>query len=651
MNRWLWLTGLLAVAIWWWLQPPSPPPPAISGDKPLATSTTRAPARSAESDLATAPAADSNKAATLTRQCDRHELDRPRWQQRQHQLLVSIHQLLDPNRPLDWRLLVMLYPSPLLEQQDLLFLVLAAERSRLYPLQSIAAMRRQLELLDWLGALRKDSNAIPAGYGSIGAFLDTPLQQGLSVKHLLLRHADALPTSLLTRLMAEVAWEASDSQRLPLEMAYGWPASHWQALFAAIPELGHHLADQLLLADGFQRLLLSPAGISDWAPVLGQWPLDQPPSWRWPLPSAVDLALLADQASSAQLHSWQQQGIANSLSPNEPGLLQLPLWLPGAPRPELLAASTLPPGLERRLPPADYQPEELQLASLLRQQLQPITTEVNQLGELLAVSEQQCQPRRQQLEQQQRQWYWSLRSQGFAPLEEQGLDCMDPNQLDAIADIDPAAAETCAALQRPRANQSLASGQPLASWLQLLEQAGLDGEIQPLLRHVTQDQDVSLLLQLVSRYSPQLLAPLQATGLTPTSTQLQWLDGEGARNLLAAGVDLNRIKGEHSVLQLLAINDSLDLPTLEALTAAGISEQASPLRRDAMDMLLERLILMPERERLAVVAALRPLVEVRPSHWRRLAILRERNQVLFEELTAELPELIPPADMAPLLVE
>ena len=144
---------------------------------------------------------------------------------------------------------------------------------------------------------------------------------------------------------------------------------------------------------------------------------------------------------------------------------------------------------------------------------------------------------------------------------------------------------------------------------------------------------------------------MQATGITPTSSQLQWLDGEGARTLLAAGVDLGRISGERSALQLLAANDSLDLPTLEALTAAGISENASALRRDALDILLERLILLPRRDQLAVVATLRPLMEVRPSHWRRMAILRLRNQALYDELTAALPELMPPAEMEPLLIE
>lgn len=578
----------------------------------------------------------------LAADCERFELERDSLQQQQQLLLSKIRQLLPPSQPLDWQLLVLTHPSLLFADRRWHAAVVAIEPPP--PAEGIRAYRRRVELLDWLAALRKDENAIPSGYASVSEFLETAIDERRAVKHLFLTMVDNLPPELMRELLSQASWQPED---LPWTDVVGrrFEQEQWQVLFALLPDLDSYLAQQQL-----RRIYLSEGAFTH---VLGRqlpaWPLTSPPRWRWPLPSAIDLALFAGPEAEPQLRHWQQMGQVSSLKAPDQPKLDLPLW----PEPVSLRHPIPQPppiaGWQQRQPENSYSSSELQAAAALRQQLEPLTTAINDLDRQLKHLDSQCRSWREERSRTLKGQIWSLHQQGLAPLERLGLDCHDPTQLPAIAAEDAGAADYCRIYaQTEGTGSSLDSGQPFASWLALIEAASNNGEVQPLADHLRSDADLKLLLQLTSQYSPELLAPLLARGVQPTIGQLDWITAEAAKRLLDAGLDFNQLAGEPSIYRQLALNQELDLATVEALLNAGVNERQQPDRLDTIDVLLEQLVRDTDRALLPPIIRLQPQLPARTSHWRRMAVLRERNLLLYQELAAAVPALAAADDQEPL---
>ncbi|MBQ1784332.1 MAG: hypothetical protein II007_11835 [Gammaproteobacteria bacterium] len=646
MKRLLVLAGVLAWLGWWWLRPDNPQL------QPTRPATHTGPTAQAE-PIITAARSDGRPEASLradpqqlNADCERFELERNSLHQQQQLLLSEIRQWLPPSQPLDWQLLVLTHPSLLFADRRWHSAVVAIEPPP--PAEGIRAYRRRVELLDWLAALRKDVSAIPSGYASVSEFLETAIDERWAVKHLFITMVDNLPPELMKELLSQASWQTDDLPLIDLEDLRP-NQEQWQTLFALLPDLDGYLAEQLPRCGSRTALLFLSRVPVGWPDLVAAWPLNAPPRWRWPLPSAIDLVLFDGPEAEPQLRHWQQMGLVSSLKAPDQPVLDLPLW----PAPVSLRHPIPQPppiaGWQQRQPENSYSSSELQAAAALRQQLEPLTTAINDLDRQLKQLDSQCrswgEERRRALEDQ----LWSLHQQGFEPLELLGLDCSDTTQLPAIAAEDAGAAEYCRRYgQAEGAGSSLDSGQPLASWLAQIEAASNSGEVQPLLDHLRNDADLAMLLQLTSQYSPELLAPLLARGVQPTIGQLDWITGETAKRLLDAGLDFNQLAGEPSIYRQLALNQELDLATVELLLNAGVSERQQPDLRDTVDVLLEQLIRYPRRALLPPIIRLQPQLPARTSHWRRMAVLRERNRLLYQELAAAVPALAAAADQEPL---
>lgn len=646
MKRLLVLAGVLAWLGWWWLRPDTPqlqPTSPPESAQPTAKAEPMAAATRSDGRPEASLRADPQQ---LNADCERFELERDKLQQQQQLLLSEIRQWLPPSQPLDWQLLVLTHPSLLFADRRWHSAVVAIEPPP--PAEGIRAYRRRVELLDWLAALRKDENTIPSGYASVSEFLETAIDERRAVKHLFIPMIDNLPPELMKELLSQASWKPED---LSLTDVGGrrFDQEQWQILFALLPDLDSYLAEQLPRCGcRWGEWLLSRIPIG-WLGPITAWPLNSPPRWRWPMPSAIDLALLAGPEAEQRLYHWQQMGLVSSLkAPNQP-LLELPLWHKPIPLRHPIPQPPPIAGWQQRQPQNSYSASELRAAAELRQQLEPLTTAVNDLERQLSLLKSQCQSWREERNRALEGQIWSLHQQGFEPLEQLGLDCRDPAQLPAIAAEDAGAADYCRIYaQTEGTGTSLDSGQPLASWLALIEAASNSGEVQPLLDHLRSDADLKLLLQLTSQYSPELLAPLLARGVQPTIGQLDWITAETAKRLLDVGLDFNQLAGEQSIYRQLALNQELDLATVEALLNAGVNERQQPDLRDTVDVLLEQLVRNPDRALLPPIIRLQPQLPARTSHWRRMAVLRERNLLLYQQLADAVPALAAADEQEPL---
>ncbi len=567
------------------------------------------------------------------------------YAERSEQLRALSEQIRAPlaGKPLDWQLLTLLHPTPLLNHPPLLRLLI-------HPPNEQAGFNQLVGYLlsHWIVGLSDDPDVLPAGYRSAAEFLEAPMGQGLAVKHLFVGAASRLPAEQYYALLTQVSWSAEDIEKIQLKQV---DSAAWPIIFNVIPGFSVWLADRLVeqAAGAYGVVLTDPVGLrAGWSKLMPHWPTDTPPSWRWPLPAAMDLVLAAGPDASEQLWHWQAQGLPNSLRHPGDTAITLPLWRGRAALGQYWPQMPpLEPGWDARQPQHSYSADELAESAQVREQLMPLLQAFNQHADSWQQAEQHCQQSAEARNQQAAAWYWSLTQQGLGPLQALGLDCANVADLDAIASFDSGAAEYCFAKQDGFAFAHPGWSLDDFSWLRWADEARRADDLALLLEHVENEEQMHTVVGLLVYYLPTMLPQLLDSGWQPNRAQLSMLDNTAAQQLLEAGYDFTPEAGVESIYWFLAQAGELDRETAEQLQRRGVEDYPLRWRRDSLDLLLEQAIRSPRLsyQQLEVVLLMHRQLPLRNSHIRRMAVLRERNPIFYQQLIAQAPELTAAPDI------